>query len=161
MGLRTRTAMWFGSRTWAPKLLPQIFWLDTRFQRLTRGRIGFVDIAGLPSLTLMVRGRKTGVLRTVPLLCTPYDPDGTGGRAWLIAGSGFGSEKTPAWVANLRAADTVTVRWRGRERTASWRELAGEERERAWAAMTTLWPNYDRYAVRAGRVIPVFLLEPV
>lgn len=160
MGVRQRLAVWIGSRSWAPRFLPQIFWLDTHFQRLTRGRWGFVDLAGLPSLTLLVRGRKSGLLREVPLLCVPYDPDGGGATAWLIGGSAFGAEKPPAWVANLRAAGEVTVRWRRRELPASWRELEGAERERAWAAMVRAWPNYERYAERAGRVIPVFLLRP-
>jgi len=154
MAVRTRIASKFASLSWAPRLLPQIVAVDKRFQRLTRGKVGLVDLAGLPSLTLTVPGRKSGVPRSTPLLCTPYD----GG--WLIAGSAFGDPKPPAWVANLRAADTATVRFKGEEQTATWTELEGEERQRAWAEMTRLWPNYDRYAERAGRVIPVFHLRP-
>jgi len=114
-----------------------------------------VDLAGLPSLALTVPGRKSGVLRTTPLLCVPYE----GG--WLVAGSFFGNPKPPVWVANLRAASKATVMSKGTEHQVTWRELEGADRDRAWATMNDLWPNYDRYEERAGRVIPVFHLVPV
>lgn len=154
MGLFTPVAVWLGARPWMPRLLPQITWLDQRLQRLTRGRVGFVQIAGLPGLTLTVAGRKSGVPRSTPLLCVPY------GDGWLVAGSSFGAPKPPVWAANLRAATTAEVRFRGREVTVTWAELEGDERARAWAAMNEVWPNYQRYADNTDRVIPVFLLTP-
>lgn len=154
MGLFTPVAVALGSRSWMPRFLPQITWLDKQLQRTTRGRVGFVDLAGLPGLTLTVAGRKSGIPRSTPLLCVPY------GAGWLVAGSSFGAPKPPVWAANLRSAETVTVRYRRRESTATWRELEGEERARAWAAMNVIWPNYQRYADRTDRVIPVFLLTP-
>jgi hypothetical protein len=36
------------------------------------------------------------------------------------------------------------------------RELEGTDRERAWAALVEHWPNYERYAAEADRVIPIF-----
>lgn len=155
MGLLTPIAIKLGSYPWMPKLLPQITALDKRLQRLTRGRVSFVDIAGLPSLTLTVPGRKSGIPRSTPLLCVPY------GASWLIAGSSFGAPKPPVWAANLRATETATVRHKGREHTVTWRELAGEERERAWSVMVATWPNYDKYTEWTDRVIPVFELTPV
>jgi hypothetical protein len=41
-----------------------------------------------------------------------------------------------------------------RPRTAS-----GEERERLWGLMTEVWPDYDQYAQRTDREIPVVVLE--
>lgn len=155
MGLLTPIAIKLGSYPWMPKLLPQITWLDQRLQRLTRGRVGFVDIAGLPSLTLTVPGRKSGIPRTTPLLCVPH------GNSWLIAGSSFGAPKPPAWAGNLRATETATVRYARRDHTVAWRELTGAERERAWQVMRTTWPNYDKYAEWTDRLIPVFQLTPV
>jgi deazaflavin-dependent oxidoreductase (nitroreductase family) len=155
MGLFTPIAIRLGSFSWMPRLLPQITWLDKHLQRLTRGRIGFVDLAGLPSLMLTVKGRRSGIPRSTPLLTVPWH----GG--WLIAGSSFGAPKPPVWASNLRAADTVTVRYRRREHTCTWRELTGEEKDRAWAHMVTIWPNYDKYVEWTDRVIPVFLLTPV
>ncbi|GAB4009633.1 nitroreductase family deazaflavin-dependent oxidoreductase [Nocardioides ultimimeridianus] len=154
MGLFTPVAIRLGSFSWMPRLLPQITWLDKQLQRWTRGRVGFVDLAGLPSLMLTVAGRKSGIPRSTPLLCVPWQ----GG--WLIAASSFGAPKPPVWAANLRAAETVQVRFKRREHTCTWRELVGEEKQRAWAHMVTIWPNYDKYVEWTDRVIPVFLLTP-
>lgn len=155
MGLFTPVAIKLGSFSWMPRLLPQITWVDKQLQRLTRGRVGLVGLAGLPSLMLTVKGRKSGIPRSTPLLCVPYGAD------WLIAGSSFGAPKPPAWAANLRAAETARIRYNGRETTVTWRELEGEERARAWAAMNVIWPNYQRYQDNTDRVIPVFQLRKI
>jgi deazaflavin-dependent oxidoreductase (nitroreductase family) len=154
MGLFTPIAIRLGSFSWMPRLLPQITWIDKQLQRWTRGRIGFVDLAGLPGLLLTVAGRKSGIPRSTPLLCVPW----RGG--WLIAGSSFGAPKAPVWTANLRAASTVQVRYKRRDVTCTWTELLGEEKARAWAHMVTVWPNYDKYVEWTDRVIPVFWLRP-
>ena len=100
MGLLTPLAVRIGAIPWMPKLLPQIVFVDKNLQRATKGRVTVLDIAGLPNLMLTVKGRKSGVPRTTPLLCVPHD----GG--WLIAGSYFGGPNVPLWVGNVRAADT-------------------------------------------------------
>ncbi len=154
MGLLTPVAIKIGSVAWMPKLLPQIVWTDNLVHRVTKDRYGLLDIAGLPNLVLTVPGRKSGIPRSTNLLAVPD------GSEWLIAGSYFGAPKPPIWVANLRAADTVAIRYRRQDRTVTWREMAGEERDRAWETMRALWPNYDKYAERTDRVIPVFRLTP-
>jgi deazaflavin-dependent oxidoreductase (nitroreductase family) len=156
MGLLTPLAVKIGAIPWMPRLLPQIVWVDTRLQRLSRGRVTVLDIAGLPNLALTVPGRKSGVPRTTPLLCVPHE----GG--WLIAGSYFGGPDVPLWVGNLRAAapGTVTIRVDAREHAVTWREVEGEERARLWQVMLRTWPNFATYEKRTSRVIPVFLLRP-
>ena len=153
MGLLTPLAVRIGAISWMPNLLPQIVWVDKNLQRTTKGRVSVLDIAGLPSLSLTVPGRKSGVPRTTPLLSVPYQ----GG--WLIAGSYFGGPKTPIWVANLRATERARIRFAREEIEVSWRELEGADRAEAWRAMLELWPNYAKYEERTDRVIPVFLLE--
>jgi deazaflavin-dependent oxidoreductase (nitroreductase family) len=153
MGLLTPVAIKLGSFRWMPRLLPQITWLDKQLQRLSGGRISLVGLAGLPSLLLTVRGRKSGIPRSTPLLCVPWQ----GG--WLVAGSSFGAPKPPAWAANLRAAETVEVHYNRREHTCRWRELTGAEKDRAWAHMQVIWPNYAKYTAWTDREIPVFLLS--
>ena len=155
MGLLTPIAIKLGSFPWMPRLLPQITWLDKHLQRLTRGRVSLVGLAGLPSLMLTVNGRKSGIPRSTPLLCVPWK----GG--WLIAGSSFGAPKPPVWAANLRAAETVEVRYNRRTSTCRWRELTGEEKDKAWSHMLVIWPNYAKYTEWTDRVIPVFLLTPL
>jgi deazaflavin-dependent oxidoreductase (nitroreductase family) len=159
VNILTPLAVRIGAISWMPRLLPQITATDKFVQRVSKGRVTILDIAGLPNLMLTVTGRKTGVPRTTPLLCVPYE------TGHLIAGSNFGGEKKPVWVNNVRAAieksEPVGVRVGGSEHRAAVREVTGEERERLWAHMIETWPNYARYAERTDRTIPVFVLEPV
>ncbi len=149
----TPLAIRIGALSWMPRLLPQVVWVDTRLHRVTRGRLTVLDLAGLPNLNLTVRGRRSGVERTTPLLCVPD------GDTFLIAGSYFGGPKMPLWVGNLRAADGAATVAIGRQAfpvVAS--ELAGEDRAAAWAHMLRTWPNYAKYEERTDRLIPVFRL---
>ena len=159
MNVLTPLAVRIGATSWMPRLLPQITATDKFIQRVSRGRITILDIAGLPNLMLTVKGRKSGVPRTTPLLCVPYE------AGHLIAGSNFGGEKKPVWVVNVRAAaekgEPVEVRVSGVTHRAGVREVTGAERDRLWEHMIRTWPNYARYAERTDRTIPVFLLEPV
>ncbi len=158
MNMLTPLAIRIGAIPWMPKLLPQITATDKFIQRVSRGRVTILDIAGLPNLMLTVNGRKSGVPRTTPLLCVPYE------SGHLIAGSNFGGDKVPVWVVNVRAAaengERVGVRTGGASHQATAREITGPERDRMWGHMVETWPNYARYAENTDRIIPVFLLEP-
>jgi deazaflavin-dependent oxidoreductase (nitroreductase family) len=154
MGLLTPLAIRIGAISWMPRFLPQITWTDKLIQRVTRGHLTILDIAGLPNLMLTVVGRKSGVPRTTPLLCVPYGDD------ILIAGSYFGGPKEPIWVKNVEANPEVKVRFRRREIAVVARRLEGDERARAWSQMVTTWPNFAKYEQRTDRRIKVFLLTP-
>jgi deazaflavin-dependent oxidoreductase (nitroreductase family) len=154
MGLLTPVAIKVGSLKFMPKLLPQITATDKAIQRLTRGRLTILDVAGLPNVKLTVRGRKSGLPRSTPLLAVPR------GDAWLIAGSNFGGPKQPVWVVNLEASPEAQVTVKGRTSDVKARRLEGEEREEAWTQMAALWPNYNLYAERTERQIKVFELTP-
>jgi deazaflavin-dependent oxidoreductase (nitroreductase family) len=155
----TPVAIWLGSLSWLPRFLRQITAIDKFLQRISRGRFSLVGLAGLPSMTLTIVGRKSGIPRTTPVVCVPY------GLGNLVAGSNFGGPKEPVWVLNIRAAqqagDPVGVRMGRVEYRSVPRELIGSERDQAWVAMLQVWPNYAKYAERTDRTIPVFLLEPV
>ncbi|MDQ6641956.1 MAG: nitroreductase family deazaflavin-dependent oxidoreductase [Actinomycetota bacterium] len=155
MGLLTPLAVRIGSLSWMPRLLPQIVWTDKLIQRLTRGRVTILDIAGLPNLMFTVVGRKSGVPRSTPLLCVPY------GETFLIAGSYFGGPKQPVWVVNLEAAGHCTIRYQGRTMEADSRPVTGEERQVVWQHMLKTWPNFAKYEERTSREIKVFELTPV
>lgn len=159
MNILTPLAVRIGSISWMPRLLPQITATDKILQRLSAGRVTILDIAGLPNLVLTVRGRKSGVPRSTPLLCVPHE------RGQLVAGSNFGQPEAPVWVVNVRAAEEngerVQVMVRGRNHEARVREVTGAERQRLWEHMVRTWPDYEKYAENTDRTIPVFLLEPV
>jgi deazaflavin-dependent oxidoreductase (nitroreductase family) len=152
MGLLTPLAVRIGAIPWMPKLLPQIMWIDKMLQRLTRGRLTILDIAGLPNLMLTAVGRRSGIPRETPLLCVPDGDD------ILIAGSNFGGPKQPVWVVNVEANPEVTVRYRRRTMRMVARRLDGEEREAAWKHMIQTWPNFALYEKKTDRQIKVFRL---
>lgn len=156
MGLLTPLAIRIGALEFMPRLLPQVVWVDTRLHKYSGGRVTVLDIAGLPNLNLTVKGRKSGIERTTPLLCVPD------GDTILIAGSYFGGPKMPLWVGNLRAANgEAKVELEKRTFAVSARELADPERAEAWAHMLETWPNYAKYEQRTDRLIPVFRLTRV
>jgi deazaflavin-dependent oxidoreductase (nitroreductase family) len=150
----TPLAVRIGKVSWMPKALPQIVAVDKTLQRVSRGRVSVLDLAGLPNLALTVAGRKTGIPRTTPLLCVP-DHD-----AWLIAGSYFGGPDMPLWVGNLRAAEFAEVSVGGRRWRVRADELEAADRAAAWQVMLATWPNFAVYEERTDRVIPVFRLTP-
>lgn len=152
MGLFTPLAVRIGAISWLPRYVPQIMWVDKRLQRLTRGRLSFLGLAGLPNLMLTAIGRKSGVPRDTPLLCVPN------GREVLIAGSNFGIDKEPMWVKNIEANPEVTVRFRGRTSAMVARRLEGDEREAEWSRMLETWPNFAKYEQRTDRRIKLFVL---
>jgi deazaflavin-dependent oxidoreductase (nitroreductase family) len=115
-----------------------------------------LDVAGLPNVNLTVKGRKSGLERTTPLLCVPDR------NTWLLAGSNFGGPKEPLWVMNLRAAGGEAVIQYQRERIpVIATELQGADRAVAWQTMLDVWPNYRLYEERMTRVIPVFRLTRI
>ena len=154
MGLLTPIAVKVGSIPWLHRFLPQIMWVDNLIRRVTRGRLTLLDIAGLPNLVLTVRGRKSGIPRSMPLLCVPDGPD------ILIAGSNFGGAKEPIWVKNVEATPEVTVFFRRRETPMAVRRLEGDERAAAWSLMVETWPNFVMYEKRTDRTIKLFRLTP-
>jgi|SRR5690349_12936231 len=127
--------------------------IDRRLLPLTHGKMstGF----GQPVVLLHVRGAKSGVERTVPLLATKH-----GDEIVLIA-SKAGAKAHPAWFHNVRANPDVEVTLRG-ERVPMHATIAeGEERERLWAMANDNYSGYARYQQRAGgREIPVVALRP-
>lgn len=121
----------------------------------TKGRLGVLDLTGLPNVQVTTSGRKTGLARTATVQCVPTE-DGL-----LVVGSNWGLPRHPSWSANLKATERVTVRRRGHRFTAKVRLLTGEERARAWSTALTHWPNYQIAQDRAGgRPFRLFLLTP-
>ncbi len=121
----------------------------------TKGRVGVLDLTGLPNAQVTTSGRKTGLARTASVQCVPV------GDALIVVGSNWGRPGHPSWSANLKAAERVTVRRRGQRFTAKVRLLTGEERDKVWATVVAHWPNYQIAQDRAaGRPFRLFLLTP-
>jgi deazaflavin-dependent oxidoreductase (nitroreductase family) len=120
--------------------------------RETDGKIGY-EWNGATCLLLTAKGRRSGEPRTVPLI---FAADGD--RQIVIASKG-GAPDHPQWYRNVAAAPAVEVQIRSERFAATARTVEGEERDRCWARAVEVWPNYDEYARRTTRLIPVVVLE--
>ena len=105
-------------------------------------------------LLLTTPGRRTGLPRST---CVRFlDTDG----GLLVWGTGSGSPRDPDWFQNLRAADTADVQVRAEHFRVQPRELLGAERDTVWRnTVLAQAPEVARYAQKAGRTIPVAVLE--
>lgn len=128
--------------------------IDPPLLRLTRGR--FATTGMMPLVLLRVRGRKTGELRTVPLV---YFTDGDD---VIVVASSFGRASNPAWYLNLLANPEVQLTAGGVTAPYRAREASGPERERLFGLALRNYEGYRNYEVLAGdRQIPVMALSPV
>ena len=132
-------------------VIPEI---DRRLMPLTRGRLS--TGLGQPVVLLHVRGAKSGIERTVPLLATKQ------GDTIVLIASKAGAAKHPAWFHNVKANPDVEVSVQGRDRVPMRAMVAeGAERDRLWALAVDNYNGYERYQTRAGdRTIPVVALRP-
>ncbi|MEU1428555.1 nitroreductase family deazaflavin-dependent oxidoreductase [Nocardia sp. NPDC005746] len=151
-----RVARRLGTQRWVMHASGSILASDRAVRRITRGRNGVLDIAGLPSLELTVIGRKTGVPRTTSLLYVPN------GDSILLIGSNWGSPEHPSWSANLRAATVATVHVGGQRFPVTVTQITGVERKRAWDTAVEFWPGYEmEHELSGGRTFRVFELRPM
>jgi deazaflavin-dependent oxidoreductase (nitroreductase family) len=108
----------------------------------------------VPICLLEHRGRRTGKLRTTPLV---YLRDGD--RIVVVA-SQAGRSTDPLWYRNLQADPEVTVQVRGDRRTMRAHTASPEERTALWPRLVALYRDYDSYQSWTEREIPVVVLEP-
>jgi deazaflavin-dependent oxidoreductase (nitroreductase family) len=111
---------------------------------------------GVHVLLVATPGRRTGIPRST---CVRYltCPEG-----FVVWGTASGSPRDPDWFRNLRQARVAEVQVRARRFQARPRELVGAERADVWHNIVLAQiPAVARYARRAGRTIPVAILQPV
>ncbi len=134
--------------------------IDPLVLRLTGGRSTLTSLlAGAPVVMVTTTGAKSGLPRTVPLLCIRdrSDPD----RFALVA-SNWGQRHYPAWYFNLKANPRATCALAGHVATYGAREASGEEYERFWQRATEAYLGYPLYKQRAShRRIPIMVMTRV
>lgn len=129
--------------------------LEALLRFATSGRLGVLDLVGLPNVRITTSGRKTGLARTATVQYVPVE------RGLLLVGSNWGRDRHPSWSANLKATQRVTVRRHGQRFVATVRLLAGVERDEAWSTALAHWPNYQvAQDLAGGRQFRLFLLTP-
>ncbi len=121
----------------------------------TDGQRGYLWRNGTEILLLTTKGRKTGEERTTPLIHRQID-----GKYVIVASKG-GTPDDPFWLKNIEADDNrarIQVKADTFDVTASVAE--GEERAKLWDALAEVWPDYNEYAKKTDREIPVVVLTP-
>jgi len=122
--------------------------------RLTGGRIGGT-LRGMPMLLLTTWGRRTGKLRTTPLLYLPVD------TVFVLVASNGGAAQHPTWWFNLRDHPDALVQIgpaRGRVRAVP---ATRAEHQRFWPLLLEVYPRYEEYQARTDREIPLLVLHPI
>ena len=120
--------------------------------RANEGKIGGM-FAGAPMILITHKGAKSGNEYTSPLVYT-RDAD----NVVIIASKG-GAPEDPQWFRNLVANPDVTVEIGTEKYAGHARVAAGAERDRLFRAQADLMPNFDEYASKTTRTIPVVVIE--
>ena len=118
----------------------------------TDGREGH-EWNGASCLVLTTTGRRSGEPRKCPLI---YGRDG---ERHLVVASKGGAPNHPLWYLNIVDNSEVEVQVLAERFRATARSASDEEKPRLWKIMTETWPNYDVYASRTEREIPLVILE--
>jgi proline iminopeptidase len=124
-----------------------------RVYRETGGKVGHDWKKGAKILLLTTTGRTSGEPRTTPLI---YEEDGD---RYVIVASKGGAPEHPGWYRNLTQDPGVELQVWDEVFPARAYTAEGEERERLWELVAKQWPDYDAYAERTDRQIPVVVLE--
>lgn len=135
------------------RLLKAFFGFHADVYERSDGRLGAVLV--YPTLLLSTRGRKSGVMRTTPLVY--FEDRG----AFVVVGSDGGARRDPQWWKNLQVDPIARLRV-GRRVTKARAHLAtGEERARLWAIGKGKNPNWARYQESCPRELPVVVFTPI
>tara|TARA_R110002049_G_scaffold85550_17_gene217507 strand:+ start:1338 stop:1805 length:468 start_codon:yes stop_codon:yes gene_type:complete len=130
-------------------------WQTTVYE-LTGGRLWNTFLGG-PVAILTTVGRKSGLVRKVPLLFLKH------GDEVVMTASKGGMSKLPVWYHNVVAAETSDIQIGNQKRTYRMREANAEEEEMLWPKLEEMYPDYKEYRARTEgvRTIPVLIFTPV
>ena len=121
--------------------------------RANEGRVGG-RFEGRPMLLLHHVGRRSGAARVNPLVTQPLE------RGWAVFASAGGQPEDPEWYRNLMATPEATIEFGTATHAVRARVAEGAERTRIWERQVSEMPGFGEYEGRAGRRIPVVVLEP-
>jgi len=105
---------------------------------------------GRDTLLITTRGRRSGKLRRTALYF------GRDGDRYVVVATGA---HDPDWYRNLLVNPAVVVQHRADTFAAVARPVTPAERPRLWQVMLRVFPGYADYQMRAGRELPIAVLE--
>ncbi len=125
---------------------------------LTAGRVGsairVAEGARPPVLLLATTGRRSGSVRTTPLI---YLADGSD---LVVIAANAGHPQHPAWWLNLLADPQATVQIGGARRAVVAVEVEGARRAELWRRFERMYDGLAAYQRQATRRFPVVVLAP-
>jgi deazaflavin-dependent oxidoreductase (nitroreductase family) len=122
--------------------------------RESGGEVGHEWQPGVFTLLLTTTGRRSGQPFTTPLIYREDDGD------YIVVASKAGAPPHPDWYRNLEANPAAEIQVGADVMAVDAETVTGEDRSRLWAKMTEVWPQYDEYATKTDREIPVVALRP-
>jgi F420H(2)-dependent quinone reductase len=120
----------------------------------TGGREGGT-LEGRPVVILTMTGATSGKIRKTPIMRIERD------GIYLAVASAGGAPSHPAWYHNLIAHPELRLQDGAQVHSLRAREVFGAEKAEAWELAEPRWPHFPDYRAKAGREIPILLLEPV
>jgi deazaflavin-dependent oxidoreductase (nitroreductase family) len=112
-------------------------------------------LKGKPVVLLTYKGAKSGKIRKTPLMRIAHN--GT----YAVVASNAGAPTHPLWYRNIVANPVVELQDGAVKQEMRAREAFGEEKGEWWKRADAAWPDFPAYRARAGREIPVLVLEPL
>ncbi|NQX87550.1 MAG: nitroreductase family deazaflavin-dependent oxidoreductase [Halioglobus sp.] len=145
-----------GQERFGSWLISRVGRLQTAVYEMTGGRVWNTFLGG-PVAILTVVGRKSGLVRKVPLLYLRQGED------VVMTASKGGMTTLPVWYYNVAAADTVVIQIGKAKKTYRMREATAEEEAVLWPQLEQMYPDYKAYRARTEGVrhIPVLVFSPV
>jgi deazaflavin-dependent oxidoreductase (nitroreductase family) len=107
-----------------------------------------------PVIVVTARGAKTGQPRRVALM--RVEADGT----YAVVAAKGGSLTPPVWYHNLTANPEIQLQDRLTVGDFRAREVIGDERAMWWKRAVEVHPQFEDYAIKAERLLPILVLEP-
>jgi deazaflavin-dependent oxidoreductase (nitroreductase family) len=110
---------------------------------------------GKPVIVLTFKGAKSGKIRKTPLMRIEHN--GT----YAVVASNAGAPTHPFWYSNIVANPLVELQDGAVKRDMRTREVFGAEKDEWWKRADAAYSEFPAYRARAGREIPVLVLEPL
>jgi F420H(2)-dependent quinone reductase len=112
-------------------------------------------LAGKPVIILTFKGAKSGKIRKTPLMRIEHN------GIYAVVASNAGAPTHPFWYKNIVANPIVELQDGAVKQDSRVREVSGEEKNEWWERADAAYPEFPAYRARAGREIPVLVLEPL
>ncbi len=130
---------------------PRAGWVadHVRLYAESNGSEGHLWRSDVPTLLLTTRGKQSGTARRTALI---YAQDG--GR-YVVTASYGGSPTHPDWYVNIEADPEVVLQVGEDKFRASAERDSPDNRAHLWDLVTAVWPDYNKYATKTTREIPL------